>query len=587
MTMAPLGVRALPPRRATSTQATRAIASRVVKRHVRNVLTLVARQREFKRWTSRRFAFLSGLIVLGIGCYQLSLPNVLSGVLGWNLGYDDGVYLGVAVRFVNGVLPYRDFVFVQPPGIVYVMSPIALLGRVLGTHDALIVARCLTVFVVACNAVLAGLLMRHRGRIAVVVAGLACALWPLTVSVDRTLELEPYLIFFCLIGALLAFGSNESSSRRLVVAGIAFGFAGSVKVWAIFPIVAALLCLLPDWKKCKALFVGLVIGGVVPCLPFLLSAPNAFVRDVILAQLGRKAPWDAAASTLGQRMLYLSGILGIQPFHATVVLVSVMFAAFGVLIVFVVARHWRMFTQVEWFALAASVTTVGATFETSNLYDHYAYFPAVFLALLLGVCASRIGASFAVFLRRVHDGIRPPTRLATRLLAIVAFLGILSWTVAQEAAYGAAYLDEASNPAQAIDAVIPPGACAISDFPADLLVANRFTPNKPGCPAIVDPYGMNLVYNNGKPPQPIPPYPPKFVALWLGDLEAASYVDLRIPYSDFFPWSTSAMSWFSGNYFQVAEISFSFPKGMFDTIKVSYIYTNVRKLSLRTSTTNG
>ena len=43
--------------------------------------------------------------------------------------YDDGVYLGAAIRFVSGVLPYRDFVFVQPPGIVVLMSPVALLGR--------------------------------------------------------------------------------------------------------------------------------------------------------------------------------------------------------------------------------------------------------------------------------------------------------------------------------------------------------------------------------------------------------------------------------------------------------------------------
>ncbi len=56
---------------------------------------------------------------LAILSYQLGLPNVLFGLHGYNGdGYDDGVYLGAAIRFVNGVLPYRDFALLHPPGIV-------------------------------------------------------------------------------------------------------------------------------------------------------------------------------------------------------------------------------------------------------------------------------------------------------------------------------------------------------------------------------------------------------------------------------------------------------------------------------------
>ena len=58
----------------------------------------------------------TGLLRVGNFCYQFSLPLVLFGIHGYTgNGYDDGVYLGAATRLVHGVLPYRDFDFVQPP----------------------------------------------------------------------------------------------------------------------------------------------------------------------------------------------------------------------------------------------------------------------------------------------------------------------------------------------------------------------------------------------------------------------------------------------------------------------------------------
>src|SRR4029077_12525883 len=78
-------------------------------------------------------AIAAGATGLGIGLAQLAAPGALRGVLGYNLGYDDGVYMGAPTRLVHGALPYRDFVIVYPPGHVYLMAPIALLGRLIGT----------------------------------------------------------------------------------------------------------------------------------------------------------------------------------------------------------------------------------------------------------------------------------------------------------------------------------------------------------------------------------------------------------------------------------------------------------------------
>jgi hypothetical protein len=49
---------------------------------------------------------------LFLRAYQLARPGYLFGVT----EYDDGVLFGNALRLVSGVIPYRDFAVVQPPG---------------------------------------------------------------------------------------------------------------------------------------------------------------------------------------------------------------------------------------------------------------------------------------------------------------------------------------------------------------------------------------------------------------------------------------------------------------------------------------
>src|SRR5277367_2955347 len=65
----------------------------------------------------------AALVALAIVWYDLAQPQGLYAVK----QYDDGVYFGAAVRLVSGVLPYRDYVFLQPPGIAVLGAPIAWL----------------------------------------------------------------------------------------------------------------------------------------------------------------------------------------------------------------------------------------------------------------------------------------------------------------------------------------------------------------------------------------------------------------------------------------------------------------------------
>jgi len=69
------------------------------------------------------------VVALGIRLFTLSRPGFLTSPT----EYDDGVYLGAAIRMTQGVMPYHDFAFVQPPGILLLMSPVALFARVTST----------------------------------------------------------------------------------------------------------------------------------------------------------------------------------------------------------------------------------------------------------------------------------------------------------------------------------------------------------------------------------------------------------------------------------------------------------------------
>ncbi|HWD24554.1 MAG TPA: hypothetical protein VG368_03755, partial [Acidimicrobiales bacterium] len=84
---------------------------------------------------SRRRLLLRGGVLAVIFCVgvlpvalDLSRPHGLFGLT----EYDDGVYFGASLRLIEGVFPYRDFVFVQPPGITVVLAPFAALSHLIG-----------------------------------------------------------------------------------------------------------------------------------------------------------------------------------------------------------------------------------------------------------------------------------------------------------------------------------------------------------------------------------------------------------------------------------------------------------------------
>ena len=162
---------------------------------------------------------------------RLSLLSV-PGHLGGLTEYDDGVYFGAALKLVNGVFPYKDYVLVQPPGIALLLSPVALLAKFIGSDGGLSVARIVTVLVDGLNIFLVGKIVRSRGIVAVLAGCGFMAFYSQAIVSSATVLLEPYMNLFCLLDSInretssltthAPFGITPCAKREGTGAGAAF-----------------------------------------------------------------------------------------------------------------------------------------------------------------------------------------------------------------------------------------------------------------------------------------------------------------------------------------------------------------------------
>ena len=356
------------------------------------------------------------LLALAIRLYTLTRPGYLTGVT----EYDDGVYLGGAIRLLQGSLPYHDFAFVQPPGILLLMAPVAVLGKIGATTHAMAAARLLTVLASTACVPLAGSLVRYRGVLVTLVTCGLLAIYPDDIATAHTLILEPWLNLFCLLGVCIAFRRGRlASSRRLLWAGVAIGFAGTVKYWAALPAVLLLaVCLLTGngWagrvRRAGTYTLGVIAGFVVPVLPFFAFAPAAFVRSTLFDQATRAG----SSVPVSLRLAHLTGLIDVLNggghFSLTAGVHSLLTGSgaaatsnasvgwlpyvvallgAGVLAIGYLWEPGRP-SPLEWYVLATAVATVAAVLGYSAFFYHYPAFAAPWLALSAG-CAARALAS--------------------------------------------------------------------------------------------------------------------------------------------------------------------------------------------------
>ncbi len=440
----------------------------------------------------------AAVVAAGITLYQLTRPGVLFGITP-----DISAWLGGSIRLVHGALPYRDFDLTQPPGFALLASPFAFLSEVIGTRDALAVLRLCTPLLAAGNVLIIGTVVRHHGRAAVIVACAVMALFPAELYAIRSGLLEPLVDLFCLAGAALVFDGNgfTASRRRMLAGGVAFGIAGTVKAPAIVPVlVVAVLCI-PEFRNRLLPFLsGVVAGFGIPVLPFFLAAPGAFVRDVIGTQLGRIPAANRVSIPVRLGDLTGVGAFGggaVVAIVATIVLAAIVIAAF--------VLPQRRPAPFEWFAIAATILAASAQLGPAWYYAHYAAFISPFLGMLLGISLARLLEPRSSRLAIAIAGASAAVLLVNQVLVL--------------------HSESAMDIAAAVDAVVPAGACTLSDAPSNLVTTNRFVSTTSGCTDMTDPQGATLSHEYGSSGAQ---------RLWSVAVEHADYLVTSTPFADWY-----------------------------------------------------
>ena len=488
------------------------------------------------------------LLALLLRLYQLSRPGFLLSVN----EYDDGPYFGSAVRLVHGALPYRDFLIVQPPGITLLMIPAALLSKVTGTAWGMAVGRILTSVAGAASVALAGLLVRQRGVLATVIVCGIMAVYPDSIQAVKTVLVEPWLVLFCLIGALAIFDGDHftTRTRRLVWGGVAFGFGGAVEPWAIFPVLIIALLTLRWPRRLAAYAGGVAIGFLVPVLPFAALAPDKFYEATIVAQIGPRA--GATPTSFWLRIQDLTGLADLsRPTHlddlgAAVLIAAVAFGSLG--LVFLLT--WRPPPALEEFAVGSATLVFAAFLWPDQFHYHFAAFLAPFLALAIGLPLSALVRDF-----RLASGGEPaalPDRhWGAASLAGLAGLAILVLAVIQ---FGWESHNTPHLPLSVVNSarrMIPAGACLLADEVSFSVMTDRLVSDVPGCSLLLDATGTNYALSGGRDPETGAARYHAVDAVWTYAFDHAQYVWLSGLNNHRVAWTPALRSYFQGHFSRI------------------------------------
>jgi len=484
---------------------------------------------------------LVGLLGLALAFFQLSRSGALYGAT----EYDDGLYFGSSVMLVHGYLPYRDFGFSMMPGITLLMAPVAAVARLVGTRIGIAIARLITAVVAGANCTLAGAVVRRRGASAVLLAGGLLACYPSAEFADHTVLLEPYLSAFCLVSFLLAFtGTGELTRRRALAAGCALGFAGDIKVWAIFVAVPAVVVMaITARPRVRAYMTGIVLGFAVPALPFFLAAPTAMVRDNFALLFLRGRTYESA---LTYRLAVTFGTWNHSLYAPNALLTWTITAAVAAVIVLGLGLYRRRAMPGEWLIVGSAATTATALLAAPQFYPHHVYFAFVFIAPAIGVAVANLLESAASRL----GGARHRPEQVTRAVLSAALVGSLLVVAAAVVVPGDLADDTAllsvHDYGPAVAATIPAGSCAISDDPVELITANRYVSNDPNCPKIVDPEALEVEID-GRVNYTAPPGD-RVTTTWISWFSRARYVLITGSSGQRIPWSPTLVHWFTAHF---------------------------------------
>jgi hypothetical protein len=263
------------------------------------------------------------------------------------------------------------------------------------------------------------------------------------------------------------------------------------------------------------------------------------------------------------RLRYLTGLtswnLGGAAFTAAAIVIVI--AVAGTLVA-ACRLTGQGLTALEWFGVATAVLIVVAFLVPGEFYYHYPAFLAPFLALAFALPAARILDARPARTARAARPARaeasaqeagPAPRRPARWWRSAAALAGLVLAAAPLAVPGA---ENSPTPTYAdallaIERVIPPGACVVSDQASLLISANRFVSAAPGCPLMVDGTGTSYALGHGQSPLTSGRVP-AVAALWRQAFGAARYALLTSYNRNRIAWTPALRAYFRDNFVRIS-----------------------------------
>lgn len=332
------------------------------------------------------------------------------------------MYFGTADALARGVVPYRDFVSVHPPGsILLLTATTGPLTAAWGPRVGFVAARVLAALAGAVTTwLLYRCAVRLAGRRAAVLSSMLYATFAAAVLAEGLVLLDPFMVVLAVGGATVFLERRTTISG--VATGVLFGLSVTTKLTgAVFLIAALVVGLLVARERRRTLVTGAVAAATFAALslPFVvLAGGRDWFDQVVMAQLDRPTGADLPGNigTIGGRLsaLVAWGPLGARgPLPGAIVVIGTIVLAAA--IAWGVARAWRRDERAAYWTIAA-VLAVAGLLVGPTFYAHYAVLAAVPFAVLLGGMASA-----------GLDRLRRP-RVATGVVTIVALV-LAGWQI--------------------------------------------------------------------------------------------------------------------------------------------------------------
>jgi len=372
--------------------------------------------------------------------------------------YDDGVYYSAAAGLANGVMPYRDFLLVHPPGSTLAYAPFASLGHVIPDSTAFAIARCEVIAIGVFNTWLVWRVAARVGKVASVTAAGMYAVWFPVIFVERTTLLEPFVILGTLASLALMFATKPKKWHPWV-AGIVVGFGVATKLWALVPfaVIVVAVLLAKRYRDALQYLVAGTMTGAIIVGPFFLVAPTAMYRMIITDQLGRAGPMGSPTrrfiELFNLRALHLDPnirVFDVPLLIALVLLVGIIGTIFA----------WRRYRQTRLWVILLGIQ-VSVLLWLPVYFTGYSSFAAPALVLSVGSIAQ---VAWSAEIPRVKPAV---SRAA---LAVCAGVGAVSCGI-----YVAMNPHAFGPLSSTAVASVAPGNCVASDRPATTIVANKLT----------------------------------------------------------------------------------------------------------------